>query len=51
MNFEQAMENTVSAQAARREIEKHGHKFEDFAAEFGWKTEYPGADILGWLGY
>lgn len=51
MDFETAMETTVSMNQARKEIEAHGHRFEDFAAEFGWSQEYQGADVLGWLGY
>ena len=52
MTFSEAMEATVSASDARREIEtNHGCDWAEFVAEHGERTEYPGADVLGWLGY
>lgn len=50
-DLEGAMEATVTAAQAKREIEKHGLDPRDFFREIGRRETYSGADVLGWLGY
>jgi len=52
MTYDQAMEqNTVTAYAAKVEIEKHGLDFEDFIADYEEHETYCTNDIMVWLGY
>jgi hypothetical protein len=51
MDYEQAIEATVTKAKAAREIRKHGLNPEDFFKEVGTRPEYSGADVLNWLGY
>lgn len=52
MNYEDAVEATVTREEARREIDKHDcDGWDAFIADVGDKPEYDGAEVLGWLGY
>lgn len=53
MDYEEAIETTVSREEARREIERHDCDggFAAFVAEVGDRASYRGAEVLGWLGY
>ena len=51
MTYDESMQATVTREEAKSEIEAHGFRFEDFAAECGDRGEYAGSDVLGWLGY
>lgn len=51
MDYEEAMESTVSKKEAQREVAKHSCEWTEFVAEMGDKQTYKGADVLGWLGY
>jgi hypothetical protein len=51
MTYEEAMQEEVSREEARREILRHGHDPEDFFREVGDRLQYPGAEVLEWLGY
>ncbi len=51
MDYEEAMESTVSRKAAQREVAKHSCEWAEFVAEMGDKAQYKGADVLAWLGY
>ena len=50
-SYEEAMEAEVSADEARREIEKHGLSWQDFLNDVGMKDMYIGQEVLDWLGY
>ena len=51
MNYEQAIECTVTKEQARKEIKLHGLRFRDFASDLGNKPKYSGSEVLNWLGY
>ena len=51
MDYQEAMEATVSRLEARREVEKHGADYYEFLTEVGERDMYHGSDVLGWLGY
>lgn len=52
MSYEEATEATVSPAEARAEIAKHDCEgWDAFIRDCGDRTEYRGADVLGWLGY
>lgn len=51
MTEEEAREITVTALAARREIEEHGASWDDFIGDYDDKPEYEGWEVLDWLGY
>lgn len=52
MNYDEAMEATVSREQARREIAKHDcDGWDVFVRDVGDKPSYTGAEVLGWLGY
>lgn len=51
MDYDEAVEATVSRQEAVREIRAHGHDPEEFFSEVGDREEYRGAVVLRWLGY
>mgnify|MGYP005832028149 CR=1 FL=1 len=51
MNFEDALQLTVTRKDAIREIEKHGCDPEEFFQEVGDRPTYKGKTILYWLGY
>lgn len=51
MNYEDAIEATVSRKEAMREIARHGLSWEDFIREEGDEETYIGKVILDWLGY
>jgi len=50
-SYEEAVEAEVSADEARREIEKHGLEWQDFLNDVGMKDLYTGQEVLDWLGY
>lgn len=50
--YEDAVElDDVTPQEARREVEKHGAKWDEFVREVGNKPKYSGKEVLDWLGY
>jgi hypothetical protein len=51
MNYEEAMEATVTREEAEREIRKHGINPTEFFLEVGYRDTYTGAEVLSWLGY
>ncbi|MBT2322553.1 hypothetical protein J7E62_09365 [Variovorax paradoxus] len=53
MDYEEAIETTVTRAQALAEIAKHdiGEPIESFFADCGDKATYTGAEVLGWLGY
>ena len=52
MDFEEACVAIVTRHEARAEIDKHACEgWEAFLREVGDRTEYSGAEVLGWLGY
>lgn len=55
MNYEDAVDATVTREEARREIQRHdlpnGEGWELFLEEVGDKPEYTGEEVLAWLGY
>ncbi|VTU37129.1 hypothetical protein [Variovorax sp. PBL-E5] len=56
MNYDEAIEATVTREEALSEIEKHhAWRFTEAVAEFdadcGNRAAYKGAEVLGWLGY
>lgn len=52
MDYEEAMEATISRKEAMREIAKHDCEgWSAFIADVGDKYEYTGAEVLDWLGY
>ena len=51
MTYDDALKATVDAATARREVERHGHDWNEFVADLGDRVEYEGADVLDWLGY
>lgn len=51
MNYDEAIEATISAKQARIEIERHGLSYADFVADCGKRDSYKGKTILDWLGY
>ena len=50
-NYEEALEITLTALQAKREVEKHNLSFNDFTNEIGDKESYTGEEVLNWLGY
>jgi len=44
-------EPTITAQQARREVERHGCSWTEFQAENGCSSSYNGWEVLCWLGY
>lgn len=50
-SLEDAMEAEVTKAEAKREIQKHSLKWEDFVEEVGDREEYTGREVLEWLGY
>ena len=50
-NYEDALEITLTALQAKREVEKHNLSFSDFINEVGDKESYKGEKVLNWLGY
>jgi hypothetical protein len=50
-SYEEAVEAEVTADQARREIEKHGLEWQDFLNDVGMKDLYTGQEVLDWLGY
>lgn len=51
MDYDEAMQATVSRNEARKEVCLHSANWGDFLADCGDKSEYRGADVLAWLGY
>lgn len=51
MDYEEAIEATVTRAQAQREIECHGLRFADFVSEVGDRAQYRGSEVLEWLGY
>ena len=51
MNYEEAMETTVTKEEAKKEISLHGLSFEDFVLDCGDRKSYKGSTVLNWLGY
>ena len=51
MDYETAIESTVTHDEAAREICQHGLNPQGFFAEYGERATYSGADVLAWLGY
>lgn len=52
MDYETAIFAVVTREEARQEIARHdGDGWEAFLADIGDKSEYTGAEVLGWLGY
>ena len=51
MNYEQAMEYTVTREEAKKEIESHTLDFNDFLSDIGNKNYYKGSEVFNWLGY
>jgi len=51
MTYEQTATETVTRDAAAREIAAHGQSFEEFTAELGDRPLYRAAVVLTWLGY
>lgn len=55
MTYDEAIEATVTRAEARAEIARHDLGEPDpwalFIAECGDHPTYPGATVLGWLGY
>jgi hypothetical protein len=54
MEYQEAMEATVTKATAIRELQKHGMQSEDlqmFFSEIGDKPSYTGSEVLNWLGY
>lgn len=51
MDYDDAVEATVTRTEAQREIHRHAASWEEFVAEVGDRAEYTGAEVLGWLGY
>ena len=51
MTYDDAVAATVTAEEARREIEKHNLDWHDFTADHGNHPTYKGATVLAWLGY
>jgi hypothetical protein len=51
-SYEEAVQaSDITPKIAKREIERHGVKWEEFVAEVGEKPVYTGKEILDWLGY
>lgn len=51
MNYQEAMDATVSREQMWRECARHGCDPLDLIAELGDHDTYRGADVLAWLGY
>lgn len=51
MTYEDAIQWTVTASQAKREIEKHGCEWSEFVQDCGDKATYSGKTVLDWLGY
>lgn len=52
MTYEEAIEEVVTREEAMREIAKHGGDgWAEFVEDHGDHPSYPGATVLGWLGY
>lgn len=52
MEYEEAIEATVTREQARKEVEKHdGEGFALFLEDCGDRPTYKGSEVLGWLGY
>ena len=51
MDYEEAIECTISRKTAYREIKIHHADWQEFIAEVGDKNTYTGAEVLNWLGY
>jgi hypothetical protein len=51
MNYEDALDATISQAIARQEIEGHDSLWADFVTDHGERPTYLGAEILNWLGY
>ena len=51
MNYEDAIESTVTKQEVKNELRLHGVDFQDFAIDYGNFETYKGNDVLKWLGY
>ena len=55
MTYDEAIEATIPAKQARHEISVencHGEEgWQEFIQDHGNHAEYPGEDILNWLGY
>lgn len=51
MDYEDAIESTVSRKEAMQEIARHSLDWEDFIREEGDEETYPGKVVLDWLGY
>ena len=51
MDYEEAIEATVTKQEAKKEIELHYLRFSDFVLDHGNFETYKGNDVLKWLGY
>ncbi len=51
MTFEEAMDAVVSKAEAVAEIRRHHQDPAEFFAEVGEREDYPGSEVLGWLGY
>ena len=46
-----AFVDSISVHEARSEVIKHHRSWSELIEDLGWKPNYPGAQILGWLGY
>lgn len=51
MDYNEAIDTTVSRAEARREIEKHCCSWAEFLQDVGDREEYEGYEVLDWLGY
>lgn len=51
MDYEQAVETTVTKAQALREIAKHDANVAEFFEDCGDHAEYEGKVVLDWLGY
>lgn len=51
LSYQEAIDIEVTRAEAVRELEKHGADLAEFFADCGECDSYPGAVVLGWLGY
>lgn len=51
MNYETAITETVTREAAIQEIELHGEDVHWFLHDLGDRAHYSGLEVLEWLGY
>lgn len=51
MDYNEAIETTVSRAQALAELAKHDSNIFEFFDDVGDKPEYTGKEVLDWLGY